>query len=79
MTILERTIEALKNLGGQAAYSDIYQEYARLLGKNIDPGEKAAIRKVIEDHSSDSRNFKGKNDIFYSVKGIGNGVWGLRK
>lgn len=45
--------------------------------KNL--GGKAGIRKNIEDHSSDSMNYKGKEDIFYSVGGIGSGEWGLRK
>jgi putative restriction endonuclease len=78
MTVLERTIEALKQLGGKGTYSEIYSEYEILYGKPITYGQKAGIRKIIEDHSSDSHNFKGKEDIFYSVDGIGNGVWGLR-
>jgi hypothetical protein len=32
----------------------------------------------VESHSSDSANYNGK-DIFYSVEGLGKGVWGLRK
>ena len=78
MTILETTIQALKNLGGKAAYADIYTEYEKICGHNITDTQKAGIRKAIEINSSDSKAYNGKNNIFYSVDGIGKGVWGLR-
>ena len=41
----------------------------------------AIVRRAIETNSSDSENFHGRaeSDIFYSVEGIGHGVWGLRE
>ncbi len=78
MTQLEFIIQALKNLGGKASYCDIYIEYENLTGTVLTPSKKAGIRKTIEDHSSDSLNFKDKGDYFYSVHGIGSGTWGLR-
>ena len=78
MTVLENIVQALKNLGGSAYYSDIYKEYERISGVSLTAGRKAGIRKCIEDHSSDSLNFKNKDDIFYSVDGLGSGYWGLR-
>lgn len=75
---LETIVTAMENLGGKACYADIYGEVERLTGKSLTPGQKAGIRKNIEDHSSDSMNYKGKKDLFYSVHGIGNGTWGLR-
>ena len=78
MTQLEMIIKALKNLGGKAPYSSIYEEVARIGNFNMTKGRQAGIRKIIEDHSSDSLNYKGKDDLFYSVHGVGNGVWGLR-
>ena len=78
MTMLETIIQVLKNLGGKAPYSEIYQEYEYIAKCKLTPGQKAGIRKCIETHSSDSENFTG-NDIFYSVEGKGKGVWGLRK
>lgn len=78
MTQLEIIIQVLKNLGGKAKYSDIYNEYERLTGTNLTLGTKAGIRKEIELHSSDSDNYKGTEDIFYSVYGKGKGYWGLR-
>ncbi len=76
MTQLDYIVQALKNLGGKANYTEIYKEYERISKINLTPGRKAGIRKNIEDHSSDSMNYKGKEDLFYSVDGIGN--WGLR-
>lgn len=78
MTILETTIQALRNLGGKAVYADIYDEYEKICGHNITDIQKAGIRKIIEVNSSDSKAYNGRNDIFYSVDGIGKGVWGLR-
>lgn len=34
---------------------------------------------MIQDYSSYSEGFRGKEDIFYSVEGIGNGIWGLNE
>lgn len=78
MTQLEYIVQAMKNLGGKAAYSQLYEEYENVSGIILTPGKKAGIRKNIEDHSSDSMNYKGKEDLFYSVYGVGNGTWGLR-
>lgn len=78
MTQLEALLQAMKNLGGKATYSQLYEEYESITGTVLTPGKKAGIRKNIEDHSSDSMNYKGKEDLFYSVDGIGNGTWGLR-
>ena len=64
---------ALKNLGGVAAYDDIYKEVARLRGTNLPDNWQAIIRGRIEENSRGN----GK-DIFFSAKGIGSGVWGLK-
>ena len=77
MTILEATIQTLTNLGGEASYSDIYEEYEKVVGHSITKNQQAGIRACIERNSSDSDVFKG-NDIFYSVYGKGKGYWGLR-
>lgn len=71
-------VMAITNLGGQASYADIYKEYEKITKTPLTYGKKAGIRKNIEDYSSDSKNFKGKADLFYSVHGKGEGVWGLR-
>lgn len=78
MTQLELIVEAIKNLGGKGTYSEIYGEFERLSSSTLTAGRKAGIRKNIEDHSSDSMNYKGRKDLFYSVYGLGEGTWGLR-
>lgn len=77
-SLTDTLITALKNLGGKATYPQIFREYESLTGIHLDPIKKASIRKAISDHSSSSKNFKHKGDYFYSVDGIGKGVWGLR-
>ncbi len=74
-TILRR---ALENLGGKATYADIFKEYERITGSTLTQIDKAGIRRAISSHSSDSENYLGRGDYFYSVEGIGKGVWGLR-
>jgi hypothetical protein len=69
---------ALENLGGVAKYEDIYQEVKRTRIVPLPENWEANIRGIIEDNSSDSRRFKGK-DVFVSVEGIGHGIWGLRE
>lgn len=78
MTQVEYIVQALRNLGGKGSYSEIYSEYEQITGITLTSGRKAGIRKSIEDHSSDSMNYKGDEDLFYSVYGIGKGAWGLR-
>ena len=78
MTWLEEVINALESLGGVAHYSEIYDYIEKNTSRDLPSSWKDIIRKIIEDHSSDSNNFKSKKDIFYSVKGLGKGVWGLR-
>lgn len=64
MTIYETLIQVLRNLGGKGYYADIYKEYERISGVHLTAGQKAGIRKCIENCSSDSANFKGKEDAF---------------
>ena len=67
MKQIDIIVQVLKDLGGIANYFDIYNRYEFITGAILTPGKKAGIRKNIEDHSSDSDNFKGKEDLFYSV------------
>jgi predicted HNH restriction endonuclease len=70
-------IKALEHSGGVARLVDIYalvQSYRT----HVPPSYQAMIRGNIESASSDSEVWDNKNDLFYSVDGIGGGVWGLR-
>ena len=70
-------ITALTKLDGVASLSDIYQEVRQVRPSPHPESLSAIVRGTIEDHSSDSARYKGK-DLFFSVKGLGSGVWGLR-
>ena len=73
---------ALRNLGGEAHLSKIFEEVKKIR-KNLNPSWTRTIQKELERHSSDSSvwnsKYRGKEDLFYSAKGIGEGVWGLRE
>lgn len=74
---------ALRDLGGRASLSRIYKEVEQRRrdgGRSVPISIEATIRRTIEDHSSNSDNFKGVHpgdrlDIFTNV---GRGEWALR-
>ncbi len=78
MTYKEAIIKSLEELGGHAYYSDIYQKFEEIYIGELSSSWKAIVRATIERSSSDSTIFDGKDDIFESIEGIGNGHWGLR-
>jgi len=86
-TWLDDIVQAMENLGGVARLADIYEELRQLRPDLAYTGPElrtwqATVRRTIENHSSDSQNFAGsraRNDVFYSVEGIGRGIWGLRE
>ena len=77
-TVKQIIVEILKHRGGEANYSDIYKDFENITGEPITEGKKAGIRATIERASSDSLQFAGKEDLFYSCSGKGKGWWGLR-
>ena len=79
MTRRDQIVQALESVGGVATLEEIYSLVGAVQTDGLSDGQKAGIRKTIEDHSSDSSNWNGtRPDMFYSVRGIGAGVWGLR-
>lgn len=78
MTWLDYVIKAFENLGGVAKYEQLYNEILLVRKEGFSASWKATVRATIERHSSDSMAYEGKKDIFYSVDGLGNGMWGLR-
>ena len=69
---------ALRNLGGIANLSAIYSEVKKVRDAPPPQNFKASVRDTIERNSRDSEKGPGK-DLFFSVEGIGEGVWGLRE
>ena len=77
----ESVEQALENLGGKASLKHIYDEVRRVRiehGETIPISLEEVVRKELEYNSSDSSNWRGTRDLFFSVHGIGNGFWGLR-
>jgi hypothetical protein len=71
---------ALQRLGGRSSLSRIYKEVQTVrtaAGRSIPPSLEATVRRTLEDHSSDSENYRGA-DLFCMPEGKGAGVWGLR-
>ncbi|WP_429104392.1 HNH endonuclease [Aeromonas allosaccharophila] len=78
MSWADDLVQAFENLGGQAELADIYDEIEKIR-LNLTPAWKSSVRERIQRHSSDSAAYNEKNpDLFYSLEGLGNGVWGLR-
>jgi len=72
---------ALEEMGGQASLNRIYQrvtEIRKVAGRSIPNSLEATVRRTLEDFSSDSDNYRGK-DWFCMPEGKGSGFWALRK
>ncbi|MCE9508721.1 MAG: hypothetical protein K8R48_10490 [Alphaproteobacteria bacterium] len=71
---------ALLQRSGKASLHQIYKdvEMIRLRGGRSVPSRlEATIRRTLEDHSSDSDNYRGL-DLFCMPEGKGAGIWALR-
>ena len=66
---------AFRALGGAARYSDLYEYIEQTTVRNLTTQWKATVRRTIEDHSSDSKNFRA-SDLFRDVD---HGFWSLRE
>jgi putative restriction endonuclease len=76
---IETVTAALSSLGGQAKPAEIAREIRRLFPGSHPDTLLQSVRGRIQECSSDSKFWLGKRDLFYSVHGIGGGVWGLRE
>lgn len=76
---IETITAALRSLGGQARPVEIAHEIRRLFPGSHPESLLQSVRGRIQECSSDSGFWKKKRDLFYSVHGIGGGVWGLRE
>lgn len=78
MTWANDIVRALENLGGQAELAQIYAEI-ETIRPSLTKAWKSSVRECIQRRSSDSNAYKESNpDLFYSLEGLGQGVWGLR-
>lgn len=81
-TYLTEIIESLKVLGGKAHLSEIHammEKRDKLQSIHTNPTWKQTVSATLQSHSSDTKSYNKKNkDLFYSVEGLGKGIWGLR-
>lgn len=77
-TWVEDITTALNNLSGIAPLSSIYAEVKRIRPLPHPVAIEATIRGAIERNSADSQAHLGGKDLFFSVHGLGAGIWGLR-
>lgn len=78
---VEEIAEALEELGGSGTLSQInakIQERRQSLSATWE----ATVRRTIQENSSDTDTYLNRGgerkDLFFSVDGLGSGVWGLR-
>lgn len=77
-TWAEDIIEALERIGGSGTYDQIYASVLDVRSLPLPASWRQIVQRQIQDLSSDSSGFKGGQDLFFSVNGIGGGAWGLR-
>lgn len=71
----------LEKLGGRSSLHRIYETVRKIrkaAGRSVPVSLDATIRRTLEDHSSDSDNYRGGLDLFCMPEGKGAGVWALR-
>lgn len=75
---VDDVFEAIRRLGGSATLHSIYKEVEmirRNAGRSVPKSLDATIRRTLEDHSSDSANYRG-TDLFANVA---RGEWAIRR
>ena len=76
VTWKDELIRGLKHFGGKAHRAKLFDYIQKTTSKNITKNYEKTLQKELERLSKDSANYSGKS-VFYSVDGIGSGVWGL--
>lgn len=76
VTWKDELIRGLKHFGGEAHRKELFEYIKKTTSKSITKEYIRTLQKELERFSKDSTNYEGK-DIFYSVEGIGSGIWGL--
>jgi len=74
----EDIVQGLERIGGWGPYGAIYDSVESVRTEPLPPSWKNIIQRQIQDRSSDSAGFKGGADLFFSLEGLGSGIWGLR-
>ena len=73
-------LAAMRQLNGPAHHSTIYAEVRKIRknnGESMPSSTNAIIRRVLEEHSSDSESFK-YDDLYKMSYGKGRGYWEIK-
>jgi len=78
---VEDIVDHLRELGGEAHYSELYRHIEQNPRRPLGRSWQAVVRRTIEQHSSDSTIWPKRElpDLFRSVDGLGQGRWALRQ
>lgn len=68
-------VAVLTHFGGKATLTQIYEFIENNSNRNLSSNWKAVVRRTLQMHSSDTRTFKGGEDLFKHVE---SGVYHLR-
>lgn len=71
----DEIVDVLRALGGEATLSEIYDYIESNTFRKLPENWRATIRYTLQLHSSDTKTYKGGEDLFCH---LGKGRWGLR-
>lgn len=77
-TYLSSIISALNKLNGMGSLNEIYEaieEEGKLSFIYSNPNWKDNVRATIQRHCSQTKSYRGSEDLFCSVYGLGEGYW----
>lgn len=80
VSYVTEVIEVLKILGGMATLKEIYEgiekrNYLPAIYSNRNWRDN--VRATLQRHCSQTKSYRGAKDLFYSVYGLNEGIWGL--
>lgn len=78
---IDDVVTGLSRIDGAGHLSAIYDVVLAVRKENghrIPVSAEAIIRRILEENSSQTISFKGKQDLFTAPNGIGAGYWALR-
>ncbi|MGN0470684.1 MAG: HNH endonuclease [Acutalibacteraceae bacterium] len=80
ITYISEIKAALEQLGGIGSLKDIkriIEERDKLPSIHTNINWKNQVSNALQTHCKESNSYKGEENLFYSVYGIGKGYWGL--
>ena len=73
MTWKDDVLEAMKRLDKESSLQEIYDQIPSIR-PNLRSNWKARVRATLEENSSESEAWLGKDDLFFMVE-KGSGIW----